>query len=183
MNARMIAMAAVVLFLTLRQPAKAAGPCNAIGAELDGDEMELIRLVNQYRVAEGEQPLIVSRTLNRAAAWMAEDLASHNYFSHTDSLGRMPYERAIDCGYPNGAGENLAAGMQLESPAAVLAAWQASPGHNDNMLRGYAVIGVARSYGGPYGAYWATSYGYQLDAQPAPLFHRRVLPALARGGE
>ena len=56
-----------------------------------------------YRASNGLGSLTISTNLNRGAAWMAQDLADNNYFSHTDSLGRSPYARAIDCGFHAGA--------------------------------------------------------------------------------
>ena len=91
---------------------------------------------------------------------MSQDLAANRYFSHTDSLGRNPSQRAAAFGYAGGVGENIAGGYQTAS--AVLAAWQASPGHNQNLLgSGYRSIGIGRAYAAaaPYRWYWTTNFG------------------------
>jgi hypothetical protein len=114
---------------------------------------------------------------------MVNDLAANNYFSHTDSLGRSAYQRGIDCGYPQGAGENLAAGSSWNSAQAAFDAWKASPGHNANMLfQYYQQIGIARLYnaGSTYGWYWATEFGAVNDGTggaPAPTNTPTPAPA------
>jgi hypothetical protein len=97
---------------------------------------------------------------------MGNDLGVNGYFSHTDSLGRSPYSRAIDCGYPQGAGENLAAGTAWDTAQEAFTAWQNSPGHNANMLGSfYQQIGIARVNvpGSPYTWYWVTNFGATND--------------------
>ena len=77
---------------------------------LDSQESAFLGLINAYRSENGVGSLSTTTSLNRASAWMVHDLGTNAYFSHTDSLGRSPSARARDCGYPSGAGENLAAG-------------------------------------------------------------------------
>jgi uncharacterized protein YkwD len=132
----------------------------------DSEELAFLSLINNYRAQNGLGALTISTNLNRGSAWMTEDLATNNYFAHTDSLGRSAYQRAIDCGYPSGAGENLAAGGAWSSAQAAFNAWQNSPGHNANMLgQYYKQIGIARFYlaGSQYGWYWATTFGTTND--------------------
>ncbi len=132
----------------------------------DSEELSFLTLINTYRSQNGLGALTISTNLNRGSAWMTEDLAVNNYFAHTDSLGRSAYQRAIDCGYPSGAGENLAAGGAWSSAQAAFDAWKASPGHNANMLgQYYRQIGIARYYlaGSQYGWYWATTFGTTDD--------------------
>lgn len=132
----------------------------------DSEELAFLTLINNYRSQSGLGALTISTNLNRGSAWMTEDLATNNYFAHTDSLGRSAYQRAIDCGYPSGAGENLAAGGAWSSAQAAFNAWQNSPGHNANMLgQYYKQIGIARYYqaGSQYGWYWATTFGTTDD--------------------
>ncbi len=156
-------------------PALAQGDCTTGDTSLDSEEQAFLSLINAYRAQNGLGGLTVSTNLNRAATWMTNDLATNAYFSHTDSLGRSPYQRAIDCGYPQGAGENLAAGGGWSSAQSAFDAWKASPGHNSNMLGAYyRQIGISRYYqsGSPYGWYWATNFGATDDgtggAPPPP---------------
>ena len=146
--------------------ADALANCDVSHDALDGEEQAFLGLINSYRAQNGLGALTISTNLNRGAAWMAEDLATKAYFSHTDSLGRSAYARAIDCGYPSGAGENLAAGTGWTSAQSAFTAWQNSPGHNANMLgQYYQQIGIARFYlaGSPYGWYWSTTFGATDD--------------------
>ncbi len=156
-------------------PARALTNCNVADYSLDSEEQAFLGLINQYRQQNGLGGLAISTNLNRAAAWMVQDMATNNYFSHTDSLGRSPFQRALDCGYPQGAGENLAAGSGWSTAQAAFDAWRASPGHNSNMLGSYyQQIGIARvfSASSAYGWYWATEFGTTNDgsggAPPPP---------------
>lgn len=136
--------------------------CTVSHDALDSEEQAFLGLINAYRAENGLAALTVSTNLNRGSAWMVNDMAANNYFAHTDSAGRSAYQRAIDCGYPQGAGENLAAGSNWSTAQAVMTAWKASAGHNTNMLTGYyRQIGIARYYlaGSQYGWYWATTFG------------------------
>ena len=74
-------------------------------------------------------------------------MGANNYFSHTDSLGRDPFQRMAAFGYNYNTwkGENLAAGADTAQGAFNL--WKNSPGHNANMLNAnFKVIGIARVY-------------------------------------
>ncbi len=104
-----------------------------------------------------------------SAEWLSNDMASGDYFGHTDSLGREPYQRMGDFGNASSRrGENLAGGPA--SGQGAFDVWKFSPGHNDNMLRpGFRVIGIARVYNAAskYGWYWTTDYG-GLPPKPTP---------------
>lgn len=147
-------------------PASALTSCTVNDLSIDGEEQAFLGLINQYRAQNGLGALSMSANLNRAASWMAIDMAQKGYFSHTDSLGRSPSTRATDCGYPQGAGENIAAGTVWSTAQAAFDAWKASAGHNANMLNGtYRQIGIARYYqaGSQYGWYWVTDFGMTND--------------------
>ncbi len=145
--------------------ANALANCTA-DSSLDAEEQAFLGLINAYRAQNGLGALTASTNLNRAAAWLAVDLGAKNYFSHTDSLGRSPSQRVMDCGYPQGAGENIAAGTVASSAQQAFSMWKASSGHNANMLNGsYRQIGIGRAYtgGSTYGWYWVTDFGSTDD--------------------
>jgi len=153
-------------------PARAAGPCPySADAALDAEESAFVQALNGYRAQNGLGALTVSPVLSRAAAWMAADMATHNAFGHTDSLGRSSEGRAVDCGYlANATGENIAAGGALTGAQQALDAWKASPPHNQNMLNAsYRVVGVGRFFvaGSTYGWYWVSDFGLVGD-EPVP---------------
>jgi hypothetical protein len=138
---------------------------------LDSEEQTFLATINDYRAQNGLGPLSENATLDSDARWMANDLATHNYFSHEDSLGRDPFARMDDMGYGYNTwrGENLVAGT--ETAAYSFKMWHESPEHNANMLGShYTVIGIARAYGATstFGWYWATEFGGEDDSAPPP---------------
>jgi uncharacterized protein YkwD len=140
-------------------------------AALDSEEQAFLTIVNNYRAQHGLGALSLDPQLNSVARWMADDLANNNYFSHTDSLGRDPFQRMDDMGYTYNTwrGENLAAGTVNAQPSFQM--WSDSPGHNANMLgEHYTVIGIARAYNAnsDFGWYWATEFGGATAPAPAP---------------
>jgi uncharacterized protein YkwD len=160
-----VALVAAMALLSHGGRAAALTNCTVTDT-FDSEEAQFLTLINNYRAQNGRSALTVSTNLNRAAAWMVVDMATKNYFAHTDSLGRAPSQRATDCGYPGGAGENLAAGTNRSTAQTAFDAWKNSAGHNANMLNAsYRQIGIARYWTGSstYGWYWATDFGLVND--------------------
>lgn len=154
-----LALAGLAVAFQHTTPASALTNCSTSTQALDSAEQELIRLINDFRVANGRQPLKPSPNLSRAAAWMSEDMAARHYFSHTDSLGRSPFQRVRDCGYASsGAGENLAI---AGSASTAFNLWlNSTMGHRENMLNSmWVVIGVGRA-----GSYWTVDFGNVDDS-------------------
>ena len=142
------------------QSASAAGDCT-VDATMDTEEQAFLVLINNYRAQNSLGPLTASYMLTRASAWKSKDLATNNYFAH-DDLTRTWSARIRDCdyGFNTWLGENIAAGYT--TAASVFAGWQASPGHNANMLgTNYTTIGIGRYFvqGSTYGWYWTTDFG------------------------
>jgi len=135
--------------------------CDTSTAVLDAPELEVVALFNQARAQQGLPALKVSPALSRAAAWKSADpsaTGSGGYaFSHTDSLGRLPSARARDCGYPGGAGENIAWGFG--SAQSVFNAWMGSAGHRAAILGNYQVVGI-----GQVGSAWTAKFGTVDDS-------------------
>jgi len=152
------------------RPAAALSNCSVSDTTFDSEEQQFLQLINQYRAQNGLSTLSVSTNLNRSATWMARDLAVNNYFSHTDSLGRSPGTRIVDCGGQPQGGENLAAGTIKDTAAEAFEMWRKSPGHNTNMLyASYKQIGIARLYdaGSTYSWYWVTEFSTTSDGTSA----------------
>lgn len=150
--------------------------CDVSHAALDASEQELLSLLNEYRASQGRGPLVASPSLNRAAAWMSEDVSRTGWAAqvakpHFDSLGRSPFQRMPDCGYPgSGRSENLA--LFGDFAAGVLAGWKTSPGHNANLLDSGAVaVGI-----GYYGGIWTLDFG-SVDDSNAPQPSRTSAPS------
>ena len=103
------------------------------------------------------RPLSRSSVLAKAALLHAEDMARHNYFSHTGRDGSKAAERIARTGYKfRSAGENIAAGPA--TPEGAVAGWIKSAGHCANLMNpAYAEMGVAYAVerNSEFGVYWA----------------------------
>lgn len=149
---------------------------------LDAEEIEFLRLLNEYRAAHGLPCLSASPTMNAAAAWMSEAMGTEDFFSHDEPSGRSFDERIGDFGHDRWrtAGENIAAGQR--TPREVFEAWRASPGHDRNMRRPeFRAIGIGREEvpGSRYRVYWTTDFSDWVDGD-----HRceEGLPSVGWGG-
>ncbi|MBI2764327.1 MAG: CAP domain-containing protein [Chloroflexi bacterium] len=150
--------------------ARALANCSPSGATLDAEESNFLSLLNSYRVENGLVPLAASANLTRSAAWLAADMGANAYFDHADSAGRGATQRVQDCGYPDQAGENIAAGLAWSTGQDVFTAWRNSPGHNANLLNAsYRMVGIGRAYvaNSPYGWYWVADFGFAEDGTAA----------------
>jgi uncharacterized protein YkwD/chitodextrinase len=147
---------------------------------LDSEEWGFLTLINNYRAQNGVGPLQVSVDLENSSSWMSNDMATKNYFSHTDSLGRSVGARLFAFGYSYLPwGENLAAGYSdaqdtfnlWETACDPDASGNCTYAHRMNMLSpGYAAIGIARAYesGSTYGWYWTTDFGGVVEQNVPP---------------
>ena len=135
-------------------PGRPAAARSAAGMGAD-----VVRLTNQQRLAHGCRAVRVDPVLTRLALEHSQDMAEHSYFSHDSRNGRSPFDRMTAAGYRYSvAAENIAAGQR--TPADVVRAWMASPGHRANILNcTLAQIGVGFALGGSYGTYWAQDFG------------------------
>lgn len=145
----------------------------ALAVDYGSDEVEFVQLLNDYRVANGLEPLLVSDMLSEASERHSSDMAKYGFVSHyTRSgsdwfpLGSSPWDRMAASGYTfnTAKGENIAAGQTTATE--VFQAWKESPDHNANMLcADFTVVGVAliSMHGSDYGTYWTTDFGRYAD--------------------
>jgi uncharacterized protein YkwD len=168
MNRRLAVMTALSLF--------ASGAAHAQSTSLDAEQSAFLTLINNYRAQNGVGPLQVSLALQQSSQWMSNDMATKNYFSHTDSLGRNPFQRMAAFGYSyTPAGENIAAGYS--DAQSTFTQWQnacdpdasgvCTYAHRQNMLNAsYKVMGIGRAYNAAatYRWYWTTDFGGYVDA-------------------
>jgi hypothetical protein len=113
----------------------------------DAWELEVLELTNLYRGRFGLAPLRWDSTASRAAAWKAREIPGQyqrrGLLDHNDDRPPRTFgDRMRDCavsGYPS-VGENIALGYG--SPSEVMAAWEASPSHANNMRRAWGSMGV-----------------------------------------
>ena len=139
-------------------------------------QQQFLNIINRERNKLGLPSLTMSSTLNNAAQWLSEDMASKNYLSHTDSLSRNPFQRLTAFGYTQGTrGENIAAGLQ--DPEATYQDWYntcdpdqsgaCTYAHRNNMLNpSFLAIGIGRAYNNnsTYKWYWTTDFGSVVDS-------------------
>jgi uncharacterized protein YkwD len=91
------------------------------------------QLINAYRKQHGLKPLILNPALTEAAKLHSRDLAKWDRISHYGSDGSNPWDRVKRVGYrAKVAAENVGTGQA--SIEEVLKGWEASPGHNKNLL-------------------------------------------------
>jgi uncharacterized protein YkwD len=152
----------------------AVGDCTA-GSDWGTPEQSLapavLSLVNSQRASLGLSQLRTSGTLTNAALWKARHMAKYGYFSHDDPappVARSAFERIAACGYPGySAGENIAAGYR--SPASVMQAWLASPGHRANIeAPAWTVIGIGVAQSASGALYWVQDFGATDDSGVPP---------------
>ena len=105
--------------------------------------------------------LVLSESLQRAAAVHARDMAYRSVLGHGGSDGSSPAERATRAGYAwRTIGENIASGQA--TPVQVVEEWVKSPYHCANLMSadftemGVAFAADAKSAGG---IYWAQVFG------------------------
>jgi len=156
---------------------------------LDAEEVEFVRLINEYRAANGLPCLSVSPTANRAADYMSRAMGEQAFFNHNEPpcsgdtcTGRDPFERMVDFGHDGWrtAAENIAAGAFTAAQA--FDGWKHSPGHNRNMLGAhFTAMGIARVVveGSPMGVYWTNTFSDYVDGTHDCS---RGLPPVGYGG-
>jgi uncharacterized protein YkwD len=123
-----------------------ATPCQNTELTPEPANLPLVRaavlcLVNTERAQNDRQPLQQNASLQAAAESHGREMIAANYFEHVSPSGVTPVDRVRQTGYiPNSevgyvVGENLAWGtLTLSTPAAIVAAWIASPEHLANIL-------------------------------------------------
>ncbi len=130
----------------------AQSKATAAGANLNGLEAEILKLINKVRADHGLSQLQIVQSLTDIARTRCSDMVSRGYFSHYTPEGTTFFNimRNAGIGWAN-AGENLgnATPASYGSPSAFINAWMNSASHRDNMLRGhYRLIGVGIVDGG-----------------------------------
>jgi uncharacterized protein YkwD len=94
------------------------------------DAQDAAQRISAYRAQRGLPPVMVDYALMRAAEEQARALVVMDGLSHDAAGPFVP--RMHRHGIKGAAAENLGAGAQ--SAGRALERWQASPGHNENLL-------------------------------------------------
>lgn len=136
---------------------------------LVSEVQRVVELVNAERSAAGCGPLEMSVPLTSAAQGHSQDMALNDFFSHTSSDGRSPWDRIRETGYRFSlAAENIAAGYMSADSA--VAAWMNSDGHRANILNcrleetGVGYFYLRNDTGQvTYRTYWTQVFAAPLD--------------------
>ncbi|HLK55378.1 MAG TPA: CAP domain-containing protein [Chthonomonadaceae bacterium] len=133
---------------------------------------QVVALTNTERAKQKLPPLKLDKALCTAARWLAQDMADHDYFSHTDRQGRSIDPRLPDFGYKDyeTLGENIAAGHT--TPEEVFAEWMRSPDHRANLLDPHLReigVGYAQNQNARFKRYWVQDFGARLDGYPVVI--------------
>jgi len=136
---------------------------------LDTEEAAFVRLLNDYRAANGRAALVATPLLNQVAYDHSLDMGTRRYFSHNSPEGTTPFQRMSQAGYVGGRAENIAAGNA--DAQRTFTQWRNSAGHNRNMLdASVRAIGVGRAYvpGSSLRYYWTNVFGTAVDSSANP---------------
>jgi len=136
--------------------------CRMLGEPSSETHQALFDALNEFRLSNGLEPLIYSRTLEIAADAQTHDLYERSFFAHINPDGQNPGQRALEAGFCHAyVGENIAAGQKTVEAAQQ--AWENSTSHRENMLLpAYRYVGVGY-YQDPNGRrYWAQEMAYDL---------------------
>lgn len=128
----------------------------------------LFSAVGSYRAARGLPVVVASPTLQAAAQFMADDVASHGVprIPHVSSDGRTARQRMADAGYPVDAAftsEIIAWGATTVAGAMDL--WRRSAPHAAVLNDGrYVASGFGVACYGAYPCVWVVTFGTVVDA-------------------
>lgn len=132
----------------------------------------LAQSVNSYRSSHGLPSLVTSPTLQAAAQWMAENVATYGppATPHVSTDGRTSLQRMTQAGYPTNiawSGEIIAWGSTSASGAVTL--WMNSPTHlallNDARWR---AAGFGAACWGSNPCAWVVDFGSLIDSTVTP---------------
>ncbi|MEM6529254.1 MAG: CAP domain-containing protein, partial [Chloroflexota bacterium] len=151
-------------------------PGQALASTYSDTELEVVALLNEWRISQGMWPVKLNDTLTRMAADQASyvlSLPSWPDNPHADAQGRSPRQRAVDFQYDwpyynneerVAVGEIVATGA---NPAFAINYWQNSEIHNSTVTnRGYREVGVSvRPH--PFGNMYMVVFGSRPDVVPA----------------
>ena len=100
-------------------------------------ELEVIRLINEFRAENELPPLAVSMELSMAARFHSQDMVDLDYLAHQSPVYGRPTDRARMFGHVNvqgGSGVSENAYRGGGNPERVVQVWMDSPGHRATML-------------------------------------------------
>ena len=138
-----------------------------LGASTNFTASALLQDTNEQRQNSHEQPLALNAQLASAAQTKADDMATHDYWSHDTPDGKTPWTFIQRSGYQyQTAGENLAYGFA--NSAAVTAGWMNSAEHRANILNAsYQNVGFGLAMASRYQGHGRETIIVAMYAAPA----------------
>ena len=143
-----------------------AAQVSGANAHQEKYERAIVALINQERSQRGAGLLAWESPLQAIARAHAQDMATHNYFSHTNKSGMDYRDRATAAGYRclnttwGNTAENIYFGPGIHKTSeATVASWLSSPGHRRAMLHPSfkkAAIGIHEGHLDGYGTGYYT---------------------------
>ncbi|MEL6148281.1 MAG: SH3 domain-containing protein [Chloroflexota bacterium] len=156
--------------------ATAVQPGEALITQYSDVELELVALLNEWRINQGMWPVKLNDTLTRMAADQANFVLSQPSWPndpHVDAQGRNPRQRAVDFQYDwpfYNSQERVAVGeivATYATPQQAIVFWQGSDIHNRTATnRGYREVGVSVKPH-PFGNMYMVVFGSRPDVLPA----------------
>lgn len=145
----------LAIVMLLGSVVSAAALDKSVEGVLSQEEWQVLKIVNQNRMASGLAPLSATAKLQKAADTRANELSA--LFDHNRPDGRQYHTALTDLSIAyNRSGENIAAGQNTAE--SVMTAWMKSQGHKDNIMStGYKHMGAGYQYnaGSLYKHNWA----------------------------
>jgi len=146
------------------------------GSNLRAVDAATVCLIDQVRRSRGLSPLRPNRSLHGVAANQSAEMVLGDYFGDNSRSGRTPLQRIATTRYRKHArgistAQNIGWGTGTDAtPAAIVAAWMASPPHRRIMLStGFHDVGVGAAPAAPAtlaegqsGATYTVDFGARL---------------------
>jgi hypothetical protein len=157
--------------------------CFLLGLMIAGSSAraeDITAMISQYRREHGLPAVKTDARLTAVAVRQAQAMASSGVMDH-DVAGS--FASRIAGANTASAAENIAAGTKTWTDT--LRIWQASPGHNTNLLRPDAdIVGVAVAHNENtrYKTYWAMVIARKPTKRDAVMAATPSLPSPASGG-
>ena len=120
-------------------------------------QLEMITLINNWRVAQGLSPLAPDPRLEAAAQLHSQDMATNSFCGHVGSNGSSFVERILAQGYSPATSELIGCGYTTATQ--LMNAWLADASHRNDLSQAYHKhIGV-----GLINNYWTVEFGAATD--------------------
>ncbi len=153
--------------------------------EITSPTLLLLFYINAARKAAGVLPVSLVPALSKASQVHTDDMARHNFTSHTGFDESSPLERVARSGYNRGGFVGEVTAWGFDDPRDAVAFWLGSPSHKPTILSELAdQIGVAQTVNFDADSvwYWVAEFGsshLSIEGQVASSGIRLISPTEA----